>query len=73
MTDNVDQQQETGITINDLFSAIQIIDAATRRGAFGAAEAASVGAVYERIRGFLTEAAPHLFEDPTQTEEVNNG
>lgn len=64
---------EAGITINDIHAATQIIDAATRRGAFGAAEASSVGVVYEKLVAFLRTAAPELFsETPAAEEESAN-
>lgn len=67
--DTQPQVPQAGITINDIYSATQIIDAATRRGAFGAGEAASVGAVYERLMSFLQQNAPHLFEEKPQTQQ----
>lgn len=67
--DQPQQAPESGITINDIYSATQIIDAATRRGAFGAGEAAGVGAVYERLMVFLQQNAPHLFEEQTQSQQ----
>lgn len=57
-----EQEQEMGITVQDLFSAMQIIDVATKRGAFSAAEAGGVGMTYTKITDFLKVAAPHLFE-----------
>jgi hypothetical protein len=55
-------QAENSITINDLYAATQIIDVATKRGAFNASEAAGVGATYVKIVDFLKVAAPQLFE-----------
>ncbi len=55
-------QEENSITINDLYAATQIIDVATKRGAFSAAEAAGVGTTYTKIIDFLKVAAPQLFE-----------
>lgn len=76
------QQPETGsnvdgsmLSINDIHAACQIIDAGTRRGAFGANEAKAIGEVYEKLISFLRQAAPQLFQEPENTqqqEESNN-
>lgn len=46
--DNVSQ-----LTIADLQTLAGAIDIASRRGAYGAAEMADVGAVYKKLTGFL--------------------
>lgn len=43
--------------VADLQNAAQIIDAAVSRGAFKAAEAAQVGAVYNKITEFIQSVA----------------
>lgn len=63
------EQEENSITINDLYAATQIIDAATRRGAFSAAEVAGVGATYTKIVDFLKVSAPQLFENQGEANE----
>ena len=45
--------ENTQLTIADLASIKQIIDAACTRGAFKAAEMKSVGDVYEKLSAFL--------------------
>jgi len=45
--------ENTQLTIADLASIKQIIDAASTRGAFRAAEMKSVGEVYEKLSAFL--------------------
>jgi len=45
--------ENTQLTLADLASLKQIIDAACTRGAFKAAEMTSVGAVYEKLSAFL--------------------
>lgn len=55
-------EQENAITVQDLYAATQIIDVATKRGAFSAAEAGGVGMTYTKITEFLKVAAPQLFE-----------
>jgi hypothetical protein len=45
------------ITIADLQAMANVIDAAVRRGAFGASEVADVGAVYTKLTSFLKVVA----------------
>ena len=45
------------ITIADLQAMANVIDAAVRRGAFGASEVADVGAVYTKLTNFLKMVA----------------
>ncbi len=45
------------LTVSDLNNLKQIVEAAVRRGAFGAAELSSVGAAYDRLNNFLTALA----------------
>jgi len=58
------QEQQTApqaapseLTITDLQNLRSIIDAASRRGAFGAAEMSGVGATYTRLDNFLNSVA----------------
>jgi len=51
--------------VSDLLNVRTIIDVAARRGAFGAAEMASVGAVYTKLDNFLNVVAP-----PQQTSDA---
>lgn len=46
------------LTIVDLQNIRAIIDVATRRGAFGAAEMSAIGNVFNRLEAFLKAAAP---------------
>lgn len=52
-TPETTQQQGVELTINDLKTIHQIIDAASQRGAFRASEFAAVGEVYNRLTAFL--------------------
>ena len=45
------------ITIADLQAMANVIDAAVRRGAFGASEVADVGAIYTKLTNFLQMVA----------------
>lgn len=47
------EQQNPGITLNDIGNAAQVIDLAVSRGAFRASEAAQVGILYNRLVQFL--------------------
>jgi hypothetical protein len=46
------------LTINDLQNLRAVVDAAVRRGAFGAAEISEVGKVFDRLNTFLNSVAP---------------
>jgi hypothetical protein len=56
-----------GFGINDLVFTLQVFEAATSRGAFRAEELSSVGAVYDKLRAFLTAngAIPSPAAPPT--------
>ena len=43
----------TSINLTDLSLLLEIIDLASSRGAFKAAELSNIGAVYDRVGGFL--------------------
>lgn len=53
------------LTVTDLQNIKAIIDAASRRGAFGASEMAAVGTTYNRLETFLNAVAPQGSETPT--------
>jgi len=44
---------DTALSIADLQAIAQVIDAAVRRGAFGASEVTEVGAIYTKLTSFL--------------------
>jgi hypothetical protein len=46
------------LTITDLQNIRTIIDAASRRGAFGAGEMAGIGGVFNKLDAFLNAVAP---------------
>jgi hypothetical protein len=59
------------LTITDLQNIRSIIDAASRRGAFQAAEMAGVGTVYNKLDAFLNSIAPAQTEQqPEQPPAV---
>ena len=53
----VPQDDGAQLTIVDLQTLAQAIDMASRRGAYGAAEMADVGAVYKKLTTFLQTIA----------------
>jgi hypothetical protein len=58
------------LTINDIGFLVQIIETVAQRGAFRADELSSVGAVYDRVKAFITANTPQPTADQP-TEEVN--
>ena len=57
------------LNISDLQNIRAIIDTATRRGAFGAAEMSAVGGVFDRLNTFLNAVAPAPAEQPAPAAE----
>jgi hypothetical protein len=55
------------LSIQDLQNLRAVVDLAVRRGAFGGAEASSVGAVFDRLNTFLNAVAPQQPADQTDT------
>jgi hypothetical protein len=53
------------LTITDLANIRSIVDAAVRRGAFGAAELSAVGAAYDKLNSFLNSVQPQKPADDT--------
>jgi hypothetical protein len=55
---NPAEQPGTDLTISDLNALKTIIDVATQRGAFKAAEMEAVGKVYNKLSNFLASVTP---------------
>ena len=51
------------LTVTDLQNIKAIIDAASRRGAFGASEMAAVGTTFNKLDAFLSAVAPQQSND----------
>lgn len=47
------QVEAPAVTVNDLVNAYAVIDLASKRGAFQAAELSAVGAVANKIKSFI--------------------
>ena len=54
----VAEAEPASLTINDLASIRRIIDIASQRGAFKAAEFTAVGDVYSKLDKFITAITP---------------
>jgi hypothetical protein len=64
--ENQETQQPTQgpeLTVTDLQNIKAIIDAASRRGAFSAAEMAGVGTTFNRLDAFLNAITPDAGND----------
>lgn len=55
-TTNQAQDQGPGLSLNDIAATVQIIDAASARGAIRGEEMVAVGTVRERFMAFLEHA-----------------
>jgi hypothetical protein len=62
----VKQETQVQLSVADLQNLAKIIDLATRRGAFGAADLLMVGTVYDRLAKFLSAT-------DQSNKESNNG
>jgi hypothetical protein len=58
----------SALSIADLQAIAQVIDAAVRRGAFGASEVTEVGAIYTKLTGFL-----QIIADQQREQEAAQG
>jgi hypothetical protein len=63
--DETQEQQQPQLSIVDLQNLRAVVDLSVKRGAFGAAEASSVGAVFDRLNTFLESLAQ---QQPQQDE-----
>jgi hypothetical protein len=64
------ENTNTQLTINDIALARDVIDAAVKRGAFGAAEAKQVGTLYEKIDQFIKDAVAQAEAESQPEAEV---
>jgi len=61
---NQEQGQAQGLSLQDIATAVQIIDICSRRGGFEGPELASVGGLRERFVSFVNANAPKDGEAP---------
>lgn len=55
---NTEQGQAPGLSLQDIATAVQIIDICSRRGGFEGPELSSVGGLRERFVAFVNANAP---------------
>jgi hypothetical protein len=72
--ENTTQAQPTTaapeLSVKDLVNIRAIVDAAVRRGAFGAEELSAVGAAFDKLNVFLNAVqSANAAEDSTETKE----
>ncbi len=61
------------LTLTDIISVKNLIEAASTRGAFKAHELKSVGELYEKIAGFIEASMPQVQEpQPEQAQGETN-
>ena len=58
------------LSIQDIVLSANIIDLATQRGAFKAAEAGQVGACFEKLVAFIKANTPQPEETPADTKDA---
>ena len=61
------QPDPTALSIGDLKNLMTILDVASTRGAFKAAEMAGVGYIYNKLQAFLAKVAPEGQQPGTAT------
>ena len=69
----MEQQSQTNLTLADIASMINIIDAASSRGTFKPNEYAAVGELYNKLTRFLEEARAQLQPPAPQEPEQPQG
>ena len=65
------EEEKKNISLNDLASLRNIINVASRRGAFAAEEFEDVGKVYTKLDMFLKEQSK-LLEEQAEKEDYTN-
>lgn len=66
-SNNQEQINQPGLSIQDLRVAAELINICTQRGAFRANELTSVGTLYDRLVAFVGAAEPEI--NSTQNQE----
>jgi hypothetical protein len=67
--ENQEQAQQPELNISDLQNIRILLEVASNRGAFRAQELTSVGAVFDRLNGFLNAVAPQTAESSTESDQ----
>lgn len=63
------ENQQITLTVADMASLRQILDAACQRGAFKANEMSSVGQIYDKLNAFLAVATAQLESTASAAEQ----
>tara|TARA_B100001173_G_C15571635_1_gene372454 strand:- start:63 stop:323 length:261 start_codon:yes stop_codon:yes gene_type:complete len=71
--EKVMEDEKKSISLNDLASLRNIVNVASRRGAFGAEEFEDVGKVYSKLDNFLKEQGKILEEQAASAKEEGGG
>lgn len=71
--ENKDGGEMVGLSIQDIVLSANIIDLATQRGAFKAAEAGQVGACFEKLVAFIKANTPKKEEDDKADAKADAG
>jgi len=58
------------ISLNDLQLLLNIVDLASKRGAFVGAELSQVGAIFDKLSAFLGFVAEQQAQDPEEGQEA---
>ena len=64
------ENQEVGLSVNDLAVMVNVIDACSKRGAFKPTEMETVGALYTKIVNFLVASGAIKVDEP-EIEEAS--
>lgn len=64
-------QEAVTLQVQDIVMAANIIDLATQRGAFKAAEASQVGANFQKLVAFVRANTPQEETDEAETTEAS--
>lgn len=60
------EQKQPELTITDLTNLRSIVEAAVRRGAFGAGEISGVGATFDKLNAFLNAVTQQKTEQSVE-------
>jgi len=60
--------EQTTLTVSDLIGLRDIINMATKRGAFDAKELSTVGSIYDKLNNFIETAQRQLQDQETQAQ-----
>ena len=58
LADPVATEEGPKLTVQDIRDLLTVVDAACKRGAFQAGEMATVGTLYNRVKGFVDAVEP---------------